>query len=67
MSTTKAFDPEVGTGTHDFPLLASTRMFFPEFNYVPEAIFISHDDAPFNSLRTMVIVLIITYPMPQVT
>jgi hypothetical protein len=64
MSAAKAFYPEVGACTHDFPLLASARMFLSEFNDVSEAIFIGHGNTPFTISSIMIIVPIITYHLP---
>lgn len=58
MSAAKAFYPEVGACAHNFPLLASARMFLSEFNDVSEAIFIGHGNTPFIISGTLILYLL---------
>jgi len=52
VSASKAFDPEIGAGSHDFPLFAPAWVLFSEFNYISQTVPVRHLHAPpFHLLR----------------
>jgi len=46
VSASKAFDPEVGAGSHYFPFFAPARMRFAEFNYISKTVPVRHLHTP---------------------